>query len=292
MLALLLAVLLGGPSQRVVVGYLPDWRTAEVEPERLKGLTDIVWFGLELEADGSLKVDELIAAESALLAKVREVTNARLLVCVGGWNRSEGFATAAATEVSRQQLAAELLDYCHANGFAGVDFDWEHPADATELTNYAALLSTTKATFAKHDLLVTVAQAGWQDIGAAGYAAVDRVHLMSYDHAFPQATFTKAQEDVERLIAWGCPPDKIALGLPFYGRNAEGEAKSWRELFAAHGVGNILGGYATNGPETVRRKTRWAMERGLAGVMIWEVSQDAPPGPDSLLDAIRRAAHR
>jgi hypothetical protein len=41
-----------------------------------------------------------------------------------------------------------------------------------------------------------------------------------------------------------------------------------------------------NGPATIRRKTAFALESGLGGVMAWELGQDAP-GDRSLLRVIR-----
>jgi GH18 family chitinase len=41
-----------------------------------------------------------------------------------------------------------------------------------------------------------------------------------------------------------------------------------------------------NGPELIRRKTEFALEAGLAGVMFWERGQDAA-GDGSLLKVIR-----
>ena len=44
-----------------------------------------------------------------------------------------------------------------------------------------------------------------------------------------------------------------------------------------------------NGPETIAKKTRYAIEAGLGGVMIWELGQDAE-GEASLLQAITKTA--
>jgi len=41
-----------------------------------------------------------------------------------------------------------------------------------------------------------------------------------------------------------------------------------------------------NGPELIRRKTEFALEAGLGGVMFWELGQDAS-GTESLLGVIR-----
>jgi hypothetical protein len=55
---------------------------------------------------------------------------------------------------------------------------------------------------------------------------------MSYDHRFPQATLKKTKAGIERLSEWGCPQEKIALGVPFYGKNKAGHARSYASLAA------------------------------------------------------------
>ena len=43
-----------------------------------------------------------------------------------------------------------------------------------------------------------------------------------------------------------------------------------------------------NGIKTIERKTQFAIKKGLGGVMIWEIGQDAS-GDSSLLKAIQSA---
>ena len=85
---------------------------------------------------------------------------------------------------------------------------------------------------------MTVAQASWQDLGKDVYQQADRIPLMAYDHAFPKTTYDKAAGDVERLISFGCPPQKIALGVPLYGRNRNGSARTYSELVASSSTTN------------------------------------------------------
>lgn len=78
--------------------------------------------------------------------------------------------------------------------------------------------------------LLTIAQAGWQRLGSRVYDSVDRVHLMAYDHDFPQATFEKSKEDVDRVMRDGCPARKLILGLPFYGRDQQRDAMTYADM--------------------------------------------------------------
>jgi len=279
----------------VVAGYLPHYRVAQVAPESLKPLTDLIYFGLTPPAGG--KLDEMPVAPAVLkkLQEIKRITGCRLLLCVGGWNRSEGFARVASKANLRKQLVAELMAFCRNNRFDGIDFDWEHPQGLEELASYQSLLTDARKSFGPVDLLVTVAQASWQNLGKPAYTAVDRVHLMSYDHDYPQATLEKSRMDVTRLISWGCPPGKVALGLPFYGRNKARESHPYRQLAANRRPPpdrDEINGYAFNGPSTLARKIRHARERKLAGIMIWEAGQDDPREEFSLLKVIGRHAGR
>ena len=85
------------------------------------------------------------------------------------------------------------------------------------------------------------------------------------------------------------------LGVPFYGY---GFGKAFRRgtysysaIVAAHPgaersdqVGDTIW---YNGVGTIEAKTKYAVDRGLAGIMIWSLDNDVK-GEKSLLDAITR----
>ena len=279
------------PPPLVVAGYLPHYRVSEATPESLGALTDLIYFGITPPAGGTLAEEAVAPAILRKLQAIKRSNGCRLLLCMGGWNRSAGFAGVAAREDLRTKLVRELLKFCQKNGFDGIDFDWEHPQGSRELSSYQALLAEAREIFGPAGLLVTVAQASWQDLGAPSYRAVDRVHLMSYDHDYPQATVEKSARDLQRVIRWGCPPEKLVLGIPFYGRNRERASLSYRQLVSGHESpppGDEINGYAFNGPATVMEKVRQARQKKLAGIMIWETGQDDPRREFSLLYAIGR----
>lgn len=279
----------------VVVGYLPHYRIPNWSADRLVPVSDLIFFGIKPAADGGLITVNLNAESLKKIQRTKTVSNCRLLICVGGWQRSQAFAEVSADRDKRRSFIDELLSLCLDKGFDGVDFDWEHPHGQDQLRSYAQLLSEASKSLHTRKLLVTVAQASWQDLGKEVYATVDRVHLMSYDHTFPQATLGKSKADVERILGQGCPARKLALGLPFYGRNKHGEAKSYADLAHNRTIPSAtdeIDGYAFNGKATIAQKVRLAMHYKLAGIMIWELGQDSSDAHESLLRPIRMESRK
>jgi GH18 family chitinase len=272
----------------VVAGYLPWYRTRGFTAERMQGVTDLIYFELKPPPDGELGANPIDGKTLELLRTLKKSTGCRLLLCVGGGDRSDGFAELAADPRARQRFIDGLLAYCRRHGFDGVDFDWEFPT-GNQLSDHAELLIRTKQAFAKDGLLVTVAISPWRDIGRRAYAAVDRAHVMSYTHRFPQARFSDAEADVARMLQFGCPREKIVLGVPFFGRDREGRSKTYAELVANGALAAATDeseGYAFNGRATIRAKARYAAEERLGGMMIWELGQDSNQRGASLLEAL------
>ena len=267
-------------NEIVVAAYLPDYAIGRIDPEKieLQPITDIIYFGLNVTGDDPGATISIDPQHLAALKQLKERSGCRILLCAGGWERSNGFAAITSDPMKRQAFIQALFNFCKTHGFDGIDYDWEHPQYDRQISNYATLVAETAKAFEEHELLVTVALAPWQDLGPVFYEAVDRIHLMSYDQPYPHATMDHARSEVERLVGWGCPPEKLALGIPFYGRNHQGQAKSYRQLVeqaAGEGAPDVIDGYAHNGPATVEAKTKWAIDRGLAGVMVWELTQDS-----------------
>jgi GH18 family chitinase len=115
---------------------------------------------------------------------------------------------------------------------------------------------------------------------------------MTYDTKGRHATPAFAESEVRRLIERKIPAAKICLGLPFYGRGVDNGGKTLTyaqivEKYRPRANVDEVDGIYFNGIQTIQRKTRYAREHKLAGVMIWEIGQDTR-GDQSLLQAIHR----
>ena len=295
-LPLLAAALLAAPPPQaddfVVAGYLPDYRLAGYDLDRAAGVTDLILFSAEPTAAGGLDLSRLDDAPWAEIAAWKTRRRVRVLLAVGGWGRGDAFAELAASSGARSAFAVRAVRVCLDRRLDGVDLDWEHPRGDRQAEGYAALVRDLAAAFAPHGLLVSVTVAPAQSHPAGGFAAADRVQVMAYDRDGRHATFAGAEASIAALLEAGVPAEKLVLGLPFYGRGVDDRRRTatYAELCET-GVpdGDERDGLFFNGPATIRRKVAFAREAGLAGVMAWELGQDAV-GEGSLLRVVAEAA--
>jgi GH18 family chitinase len=283
----------GGSGSFRVAGYLPDYRAAAFDADAAARLTDLIVFSAKPTAAGGLDRSRLKRLPWDKLRAFKTRQRVRLILCVGGWGRSAHFAAVASSVAKRKAFVQSAVRVCLDERLDGLDLDWEHPKNADEEKGYAQLLADLREAFGPHGLVLSVTMAAWQKLPKEAFAAVDWVQVMAYDHDGRHSTFEAARADVRSLRERGVPREKVVLGLPFYGRHVKRRERTltYREILARHrpeaAVDEVEGVYF-NGPATIRRKTEFALEGRLGGVMVWELGQDAG-GERSLLRTIRAA---
>jgi chitinase len=275
----------------------------------------------------------------------------RTLISVGGWADSGAFSDAALTDASRQTFARSCAEFVHEHGFDGVDIDWEYPggggADKTrgrpeDTKNFTLLLADLrraldaqgKADGTRHYLLTIAAPASPRqyqrmELGEI-HKSLNWINLMTYDMAGEWSRLTdfhaplyaadekgegpSADACVRGYLAAGVPPDKLLLGVPFYGRAWAGVKDVGHGLHQPHaakpprppgGGGFAYRSLAANyidksarrfwddrakapwlfdeesgvmitydDPQSLRLKVAYVREKHLGGIMIWELSED------------------
>jgi len=275
-----------------VAGYLPDYRFSNINFDAIKGLTDLIIFSAEPGPDGTLNTSRIKACPWDSLLRFKTENRIRLILTIGGWERSEHFAKVAKSTKDRKAFVDAVVAFALSRRLDGIDIDWEHPKDASEEQAYAALLTELKDAFKLHGLLLTVTIAAWQHLPKGAVAAVDGVQVMAYDHDKEHSTFDGAIKDVRTLLNAGIPAKKIILGLPFYGRDIKTrDAETYGAIAARHRpepAVDQVGSMYFNGISTITRKVKHALQARLGGVMIWEIGQDAT-GENSLLKAVLKS---
>lgn len=270
----------------IVVGYFPDYR--ELNPAWALSLTDIVYFSAEPRADGSIDASRLSDETWNALAELKSNRSLRIHLSFGGWERDGAFVEMTSSPETRRVFVENLLAFLLSHNLDGADFDWEFPATQAQFENYIALLAETKEALSAHGLLVSVALPAESSFPLEEFAVVDRVHLMSYDRGERHSTFEQAVEDVQTFLQAGIPPEKLILGMPFYGRNIAPphEEFAYAQVMSDYSPAPVVdevNGIYFNGLTGIRRKVCYGIAEGLGGFMVWELSQDTTDSSSLLL---------
>ena len=280
-----------------IVAYVPEYRFGGLNFDFVgERTTDLILFSAEPTKSGGLHFffapDDLKRAQA-----IRESHGVRLLLCVGGGGRSGNFAHVTSDPVLMDSFVSTLLETLKKYNLQGIDFDWEQPVNQQEASLYSKLIVVASTALRPKKYLVTAALHSWQTyLSADAVNSLDRVHLMSYDNQGKHSTFASAKKDVKSILKSGFPPYKVALGFPGYGRSlsSPGNVQTYEEIvnnFSPKPAGDIAGpdSFYFNGVETVKKKTTYALKRGLAGLMLWEAGQDTKDPSTSLLGAVKDA---
>ena len=278
-------------EERRIVGYLPEYRSEDIREVWFQELTDLMLFSAEVKSDGTLDLIRVSKLPIERIVKLAKPNSTRIILCIGGWGRSEHFASVTSESSSRSTLVKSILETCLKMGLDGIDLDWEHPKSKNEETNYGLLLKDLSEAFKPHSLQLSITIAAWQSIPKEAIASTDFVQVMAYDHDGRHSTLEEAIQDLERVAALGVPKSKTILGIPLYGRSIKNrdDSKTYQEIVSLYSVKpeiDEVGGYYFNGLKTIQKKCDHAANSGLAGVMFWEVAQDAK-GEASVLTNLR-----
>jgi chitinase len=344
-LVLLVFVCFDARAQERVVGYVASWSLPPaIHTQKLTHLN--VAFA-HIDADHRVVV-ESPAAIQTLTALKKTDPKLKILLSVGGW-QAEGFSDAALTDSSRHAFADSAASLLRRFSLDGIDIDWEYPGTGVagirfrseDKQNFTLLLRTLRQTLGNHFLL-TIAAADHELVENIELdrvtAYLDWINLMSYDffnsltattghhaglyraeHARPRDRNTDSA--VSEYLAAGVPPQKIVLGVAFYGRGFadvaarnNGLNQPYGHFEAAHDykdlVANFIGkrgfvrywdnraqaAYLWNptarvfisydDPQSIAIKARYVLQHRLGGMMFWELSEDHD---DELLDVIDEA---
>jgi chitinase len=194
---------------------------------------------------------------AALVALKDRHPHLQVLISLGGWTGSGHFSDAASTSEGRERLAASAVDLfmvTYGAVFDGIDIDWEYPVEGglpenarrpEDRENFTLLIEEMRRQLDKvrgppgPRPLLSIATTGspWfmRNIDVKALAElVDWIGIMTYDYAagasvtkFNSPLFPAIPGDpeapgvslsVEAYLGAGAPPDRLVLGLPFYGR--------------------------------------------------------------------------
>ena len=295
----------GTKSDFMVIGYLPS-RSVDTTAIPWHRLTHINFsFAIPAKTGGGLAALRNAEQLQALVRNAHK-NNVKVFISIGGWSVGDGggddsrFHRMAETQPERDLFVTKTMQLVRRFNLVGVDMDWEYPdIENRSAEDYVLLMRQLADSLhaAKKKLTAAVVHYGNQGEGTKKeiFEIVDWLNLMTYDddkgQPIPHSPYSLAEKSINYWIRKrGLPAEKAVLGLPFYGKPTN-KVHRYNDLVKA-GADPYSDTYDSvyyNGINTIKQKTQLAIKEKMAGVMIWEISQDTNDD-HSLLKAINVAA--
>ena len=209
-------------------------------------------------------------------------------------------------------LTGNLLALIDEYGFDGISFDYEYPEKKKDFETFSDYIASLDK--ALGDKLLTAAISEW-NIGLNVYSAenlqpLDAIEVMAYDlfdeRGNHSSFYSSCYQTLKNLEKKDVDLSKVNLGLPFYSR-PENKDSYWgsynniADKMSAY-ENAIKEDYVTmegtertavlnyyNGRQLIYDKTRYAIDCGAGGVMIWHFGCDSEDSELSLLRQISAA---
>ncbi len=302
-------------AQTSVVGYFPTWQNFpnRINSIDLAKLTHLNIAFANPNASGALVVSGASNASVTTVVNASHARNVKVLLSIGGAGApGNNYRTAFSNSTNMTNFVNSCVNYAVTYNLDGIDVDIEGDVlngGTITAAQYQSFVTQLAAGLHARNKIMTAALADWfgNNVTNAAAAQFDFINIMTYDGALPGTGDQAGQHASYQFVLnsfnyWkntkGVPASKLNIGLPFYGyawgsyTNQQG-SNSYADIVAKYpGAENVdqigSGGNAVyyNGIPTIKQKTAFAIQNG-SGVMIWELSQDAP-GSKSLLTAINQ----
>lgn len=214
-----------------------------------------------------------------------------------------------------QKFISNILAVMDKYGLDGISFDYEYPHSLKEYRIYEDFLKDLKSQMPESKIL-TAAVSTWQlrltQFTAKDLEPLDQIEVMAYD-MFDEngnhSTFYSTFDTIEKFRKKDIPLSKINIGVPFYSRPVNGdtfwgnygdvaeELSPWENTYTQEytnleGVKSPATANYYNGRQMIYDKTRYAIDSGVGGIMIWHYACDSTVDELSLLSQIHKAINR
>lgn len=298
-------------TRKVVIGYLPldDWEFERSFPSiKWEYLTHINMSFARVKADGTLNIEAI----EERIEKVRDTArehHVKALISVAKNGPGE-FTAAINDPKASKELTERLVALAKEYDLDGIDIDYEEYDNWD--ANFPSLLALARKLHQNKEqgmLLTCAVNSRWLKFGTEWQQYFDYINLMSYDRgAFTDkpAQHSSYEDFVADLNFWEtvckAPKSKIVGGLPFYGYSWDEELADIVDNVRGIRYHTILEHFGTkaeetdaigktlyNGRPTIRKKCNFVVENGYAGVMIWQLFQDAYQDDRKLIKTVGEA---
>jgi GH18 family chitinase len=276
----------------------------------------------------------------------------KILISLGGWGWDKQFAAIVSNAEAEDRYVKNVMTLVDEYDYDGIDLDWEYPDTQEEVVGFDRLSRRFRKELddlgqkKRRRLLETMAASAspstlkWLS-NKLLLDTMDWVNVMTYDYTGSWTTFAghhsplfasskqpgapiSTQLSMKYLLERGMPANRLAVGLPLYGKafavaepyaamkkgakepavkagsynniarliKEKGWQRRWddetKNPWAIAPDGSAVIGY--DDAESLSLRTDWAMKQGFRGVFFWEIGGDQQPDGTSLLQEAARNA--
>ena len=291
---------------KIIVGYVTYWETRMPDPTLLTHIN----YAFALIKDDfetlDIKKPNRLTQVVGLRSQNPEL---KVMLSVGGWGAGN-FSEMAANEKHRQKFCQNCVEAVKKYNLDGIDIDWEYPSSSSagissspnDIANFTLLMKDLRNALGSDKILTIASYAGvkYYNFSTCGQY-LDFVNIMTYDMGRPpyhhsalyssSKTKNSCVESVEKHYKAGVPYEKLVLGVPFYGKPAEGESIDYADLtsgsyskyterwddiskvpYLVDASGNMVICY--DNAKSLGLKAEFIKSKGLLGAMYWSIEAD------------------
>lgn len=300
-------------GKKICLAYVVDKRDSIPDPFLFSHL--IYSFG-EFNDDN----DGFIIKYPDKLRKMSELKklNPELKVILGiGGLKREGFSEMASDKNKRKRFVKQCKDIISEYNLDGIDLDWEfpgtdkggHTASENDAHNYGLLVADLRKKLGKKKWISFYSHNSAEFIdfekmlphvdfvnvsGYNLYIPKEGIPLLHQSALYPSRKFGKwcIEKSIEKHLSKGIPPQKILLGIPFYGRGkspypnyldsnqfekySNSTVWCWDEEagvpYGCNSEGEAI--LTFDNEKSIELKSNYIRENGLAGVFVWNYDSD------------------
>lgn len=304
-LFLLLGVSLYAQQNSFISSYVRGnfYNRGRIAIESLRASDDLIFLNVHPNKDGSLSFENPRAFQGKgvttwkeLIKSVRtKVKGTKVKIRLGASGGE--WKAMVADEAARTAFAENIREVLRKNKLDGIDLDFEWAENKKEYEDYSlAILKLREVLGSKYLFSVSLHPVSYK-ISKEAIAAVDFISLQCYGPSPVRFPIEKYRSDIQMVLEYGIPKEKLVAGVPFYGVTKDNSKKT--EAYFSFVQDGLITSPAENeviykgdkyvfdGQDNIRMKTRYAKEQGLKGVMNWDLATDLPlDNAQSLLKAM------
>ena len=262
------------------------YNRGRISTESLRASDDLIFLNVHPNKDGSLSFENpRVFQGKGVIKSVRaKVKGTKVKIRLGA--SSGEWKAMVADEAARTTFAKNIKTVLEKNKLDGIDLDFEWAENEKEYKDYSlAILKMREVLGDKYLFSVSLHPVCYK-ISKEAIEAVDFISLQCYGPSPVRFPIEKYCSDIQMVLEYGIPKEKLVAGVPFYGVTKDNSKKTEAYFnFVQNGLVTspaqnevIYQGdtYVFDGQDNIRIKTRYAKEQKLKGMMSWDLATDLP----------------